>query len=63
MSRDPLGIDLRKNLGQPMTYHCDCGHKIQAHSTTIALASLQHRRMHKRMGEKFGGENRNGWTT
>lgn len=51
--------DSRKSLGMPVKWTCDlCGKEIRAHTTTVALASLQHRRMHEKNGEKCRGDYR-----
>lgn len=37
-------LDKRKSLGDPITYLCDCGKVIQAHTTTWNFAVAAHRR-------------------
>lgn len=49
-----------KNLGEVVEWTCDvCGRRIRAHTTTVALATLQHRRKHVREGvRRPSGERR-----
>jgi len=49
-------MNKKKDLGRRVVWVCGaCGKVIRAHTTTIHLATLQHRRMEKRKGNNLSG--------